>query len=535
MDSLKKSSLFAALILLACTSGSSTNNPPGGSGGGSGDGGSSAAGGSGEGGGAGDSKTGGSTRTGGKSAGGSGGSAPGGQGGTAAGGQGGTAAGGQGGATAQGGTAGTGRPVNLGKCMPPALKLTRVGKANSPMQLTQGKGDDFLLVAERDGRIQRLSNNTLGLFGDFRSSVEVQGDDGTSERGLLGLALHPNYEANGRFFVFYNRRGSDPHSTGDARAMVIAEGKRMAADKTKAEAKLTQLVVIPPANDHHIGGFLAFGRDGFLYAGLGDSGGDDNTRGVRSRNFADLRAKILRINVDAPTQKVPGNLDKPGAAPQVWAYGVRNPFRGSFDSATGDLYLGDVGEFSYEEINYVEYGKDPDRDWGWYLLNNGTTVKTGPSCGGGTSHNIQVGMEGRAAVPFFQAFPPMEFGHLPIKSIAHDGSGWSAAPCSYMKMGFACFGGNNAGCSRAVIGGVVYRGKKIPDLDGRYIYGEHVHNNVDSFIVKDGAVTCEKRLTSDLNSGATPLQGITAFGTDKDGEVYITDLAGGNIYRIDPK
>jgi len=531
MDSLKKSTLFAALTLLACTNNSSTKNSPGGNGGGSGEGGASATGGSGEGGGAGDSKAGGSTGTGGKRTGGSGGAA-GGEGGN---GTGGNPVGGQGGAMAQGGTGGTGRPANKGKCDPPGLKLTSVGRAESPMQITQGKGDDFLLVAERAGRIQRLSNNTLAVFADFRTSVETAADSGTSERGLLGLALHPNYETNGRFFVFYNRRGNDPHSQGDPRAMVIAEGKRMAADKTKAEAKLTQLLVIPPGNDHHIGGFLAFGRDGYLYAGLGDSGGDDNVRGIRSRNFADLRAKLLRINVDAPTQKVAGNLDKPGAAPQVWVYGVRNPFRGSFDSATGDLYLGDVGEFSYEEINYVEFGKDPDRDWGWYLLNDETTKKTGPSCNGRTSLQIQTGMEGLAPVPFFQSFESTIFGFRPIKSIPHDGEGWSSDPCSYMKMGFACSGGNTGTCSRAVIGGVVYRGKKMPDLDGRYIYGEHVHNNVDSFIVKDGAVTCEKRLTADLKTGATPLQGITSFGTDKDGEVYITDLAGGNIYRIDPK
>jgi glucose/arabinose dehydrogenase len=524
MFSLKNSSLFVVLALAACNNNSSTKNTNGGNGGDTGEGGASSSGGTGDGGGGGGNvDTGGNAGQAGKGAGGSGGSPVGGQGGTP---------------SQMGGTPGTGRPMvtNKGICKPPGLKLTRVGKADSPMQITQGKGDDFMLVAERNGRIQRLKNGALeGVFGNFSASVETAGDDGTSERGLLGLALHPDYETNGRFFVYYNRRDKDPYSQGAARSMVIAEGKRMAADKTKADPKLTSLLVIPAGNDHHIGGFLAVGRDGYLYAGLGDSGGDDNVRGIRSRDFSDLRAKVLRIDVDAPTRKVPGNLDKPGAAPQVWVYGVRNPFRGSFDSATGDLYLGDVGEFSYEEINYVEFGKAPDPDWGWYLLNNDTTKKQGPSCCGQTLHNIQTGMEGLAAVPFFQSFEPKSFGFLPIKSIPHDGAGSTTAECSYMMKGFACFGGNNAACSRAVVGGVVYRGKKMPDLDGRYIYGEHVQNTVDSFIVRDGAVSCEASLTADLKSAATPLQGITSFGTDKDGEVYITDLAGGNIYRIDPK
>lgn len=426
--------------------------------------------------------------------------------------------------------------MNKGICKPPAVKLTRVATAISPMQITQAKGDDFILVAERSGKIQRLKDGKLeGIFANFEPSVETAGDDQTSERGLLGLALHPDYDNNGRFFLFYNRRERDPYSEGTRAGMVIAEGKRTAADKTKAEAKLTSLVSVPAGGDHHIGGFLAFGRDGYLYAALGDSGGNDDLRGIRSRDFKDLRAKILRIDVNEPNRKVEGNLDKPDAAPQVWVYGVRNPFRGSFDSATGDLYLGDVGEFSYEEINYVEFGKKPDPDFGWYLNKTAAFKMEGANCSGVTSHNAQSGMEGLAAVPFFAHFEWKTFGHLPLKSIPHDGQGWGSAQCSWMQKGFACTGGNNAACSRAVIGGVVYRGKKIPDLDGRYIYGEHVQNTVDSLIVKDGAVTCEASLTADLKSAGTPLTGITSFGTDKDGEVYITDLKDGNIYRIDPK
>jgi glucose/arabinose dehydrogenase len=534
MFSLKKACLCVVLALAACTNNSSSDSSKGGNGGDSGEGGSSASGGT---------NGGGSGGSGGKNA--EGGKA--GQPGNPAGGSAGSTMGGQAGSTNQGGsTPSTMRPMvtNKGTCKPPGLKLTKVGTVDSPMQITQAKGDDFMLVAERSGKIQRLKNGALeGVFANYEQSVETMGEDNTSERGLLGLALHPDYDNNGRFFVYYNRRKSDPNTPGDgytAKSMVIAEGKRMAGDKTKAEPKLTPLLVVPARDDHHIGGFLAFGRDGYLYAGFGDSGGDDKVRGVLSRKFDDLHAKILRMDVDAPTKKVPGNLDKPGAAPQVWVYGVRNPFRGSFDSATGDLYLGDVGEFSFEEIDYVEFGKAPEPDFGWYLDTTDAAKKQADSCGGQTLHQTQTGMEGLGPVPAYQHFEPKIWGFLPIKTIAHDGAGSSAIQCSWMNNGFACGGynptGKSSACSRAVIGGVVYRGKKMPDLDGRYIYGEHVQNTVDSFIVKDGAVSCEASLTADLHKPAqTPLQGITSFGTDKDGEIYITDLAGGNIYRIDPK
>ena len=532
MFSPKKFSWCFALALAACASKSNSDNDGGK--GGEGDGGTSGSSGGQSGG----------NGEGGKSEAGSSGQA--GKVGSNAGGTGGVAN--QGGSPNQGGNGNVPvtRPniVNKATCAPPALKLTSVGKAASPMQVTQGKGDDFLMVAERSGKIQRLKDGKLeGLFANFEPSVRVAGDDTTSERGLLGLALHPDYENNGRFFIFYNRRENDPYSQGkssDGKSadIVIAEGKR-AADKTKAETTLKTLVVIAALGDHHIGGFLAFGRDGYLYAGLGDGGGDDQVRGVRSRAFGDLGAKILRIDINAPTRKVEGNLEKTGAAPQVWVYGVRNPFRGSFDSATGDLYLGDVGEFSYEEINYVEFGKTPDPDFGWYLSKTPADEMQGQCNNGGATqaHQVQTGMEGEAPVPYYAVFAGKKFGHLPIKTIKHDGGGEMTNACSWMGQGFACSGGNNSACSRAIIGGVVYRGKKIPDLDGRYIYGEHVKNTVDSFIVKNGAVdsACEASLTATLRAAGTPLMGITSFGTDKDGEVYITDLAGGNIYRIDPK
>jgi hypothetical protein len=253
-----------------------------------------------------------------------------------------------------------------------------------------------------------------------------------------------------------------------------------------------------------------------LYAGTGDGGGGTDAQKVGQDPTRTL-AKILRFDVDRPTQKPAGNLDMPGADMHTWAYGVRNPFRGSFDAATGDMYFGDVGEMSWEEIDWVPPGKT-GLNFGWGY---------DPSQEEGL-HKKQTGMEGTHPVPFFTALPWQPFGYLPVFEYPHDGPGWEAAPDSYMKMGFGCMGGS---CSRAVVGGVVYRGKK-PALYGRYFFGDHVKNQINSFIVEGGKATCQADVTSDLSTGGTLIQGLSAFGQDADGEVYAMDLTG-NIYRID--
>lgn len=445
---------------------------------------------------------------------------------------------GAGGAT---GTAGTGGTVNGGApgmagaggpspaspatCAPPNLKLTRIAQLDSPMALTQGGADDFLLVAERAGRIRVVKNGMpAGTFMDLQSSVDTEAfDDANTERGLQNLALHPAYADNGRFFVFYTRRSKDPFSEGAQGDIVIAEGQR-SEDPTKAKAGLTPLLVIPHGDDHHIGGMLAFGPDGFLYAATGDGGGGDQ-RGKRSWDLTDLRSKILRIDVDDVARRVPGNMTRDNAKPQVWANGTRNPFRGSFDRVTGDLYFGDVGDASYEEVNFVPPGKT-NLNFGWGF---DKSKVEGP-------HQVQTGMEGRHPMPYYTAVAWTERDELPILEYPHDGPGWQVAASSWQMKGFACLGAidDAEGCARAVIGGYVYRGQAIGQLSGRYFYGDHVRNEIRSFVVKDGALTCPHDHTSELVTPSTRLQGLTGFGEDKAGELYALDLVG-NVYRIDPR
>lgn len=407
--------------------------------------------------------------------------------------------------------------VPLAKCDPPKLKLTRVTTVDTPMALAQPQGDDRLYIVERAGRIRIFMNNNLVSAPFFDNRASVVPPAGDNERGLLGLAFHPQYKDNGRFFIFYTRRGNDPYSQGNAGDLVIAEGKRSAADPNKADPATKAIKVIRhDYDDFHNGGFLSFGPDGMLYAGTGDAGRDGYNSWdgpsltMKSGVCQDPKeplCKILRIDVENPTVRPAGNF--PNGDIHVWALGVRNPFRGSFDRLTGDLYFGDVGEASWEEINYAAAGT-ANHNWGWAFL------------------------EGDRCFPWFIPIACTKTAENPLVSYFHDGTGVMTDPASYMMMGKACMGGTNADCSRAVIGGFVYRGQKIPDLGGRYIYADHVKNQIMSLVVENGKSTCERDLTSDLKSNTTPLQGITGFGQDAVGELYVLDLFG-NVYRFDPE
>lgn len=409
----------------------------------------------------------------------------------------------------------------MSACKPPRLKLVRVATADdSPMALAQAKGDARLFVAQRTGLVRILRGGTFDTapFADLRASVLVQGNDDTTERGLLNFVLHPGFPKDNRFYVFYTRKPTDPVTpAGAAGDVVIAEGHTSAASADKADSALKILVTFPHHEDFHIGGFLAFGPDGLLWAGTGDGGGGVDAQHA-GQDPTRLYAKILRIDVDHPDQKPTGNLDKPGADPHTWAYGVRNPFRGSFDPATGDLYFGDVGESSWEEVDFVPPGKT-GLNFGWGF--DPTVQENGDQ--------KQTGMEGTHPVPWYTALPWQPFGTLPIFEYPHDGAGWSSTAKSYMGMGFACNGG---ACARAVVGGYVYRGKKVPALSGRYIFGDNPKNQINSFVVANGMATCPQDLTADLSTGDTLVQGLCSFGQDADGEVYVMDLMG-NIYRIE--
>ncbi|MEP6934719.1 MAG: PQQ-dependent sugar dehydrogenase, partial [Nitrospirota bacterium] len=288
------------------------------------------------------------------------------------------------------------------------------------------------------------------------------------ERGLLGLAFHPNHRKNGRFFVNYTRR--------DDGATVLAEYRRQNLN-LQASIEERTLMVVPQPYANHNGGMVAFGPDGLLYIGLGDggSGGDPQNR---AQNPSELLGKILRIDVDgAPPYAIPS--DNPfangGGRPEIFASGVRNPWRFSFDRETGSLWLADVGQNKWEEIDLVRLGGN----YGWRI------------------------MEGR------HCFLPEK--DCPVEGLIIPGSE---------------YGHDQGRCS--VTGGYVYRGRNLPALQGSYLYADYCSGELFAVPVWNGVVAGrEPRVLR--KSGMR----ISSFGEDEAGEMYVVDHRGG-LYRLGP-
>ncbi len=482
--------VLVCLVAVACGSdgdgGSSGTGGGGGSGGATGGAGGSAAGGSGgasggaggatggSGGTAGAGATGGTAGAGGASGGAAGsGGATGGAGGAtggsggATGGTGGTggATGGTGGATggtggATGGTGGTGGTTCGAN--PPALKLTNVGTSvgGSAVFLTSPPGDKSrLFVVRQSGQIRIIKNgtNVTTPFLDITSSVQSGG-----ERGLLGMAFHPQYATNGRFFLYYTQSASP---VGD---IVIAEYKVSTGNPDVAgTAQVQKLVQIGHStNSNHNGGMLAFGPDGYLYAGIGDGGGGGDPFKA-GQDLSTNLGKILRLNPDNPTASLPGNQQG-----LIWDWGLRNPWRFSFDRTLGDLYIGDVGQNQWEEIDFEPKGTGK-KNYGWSIME-------GTHCYNATNCN-QTGLT------------------LPVREYSH-----------------------SQGCS--VTGGYVYRGSAIPCLQGWYLYGDYCQGTIWAFRMVNGAATGNVALNITQSS-------LSSFGEDDNGELYV--LSGNQVRRID--
>ena len=356
----------------------------------------------------------------------------------------------------------------------PTLHLVATsGGFASPVAITNaGDGSGRLFVVEQAGRIRVLSKaGTVATtpFLDLRSRVSCCG-----ERGLLGLAFHPSYRTNGRFYVSYTDGGG---------ALVIAEYRRSRTNANRAVTTERRLLRIPhPGFANHNGGQLAFGPDGFLYIGTGDggSGGDPPGNG---QNRATLLGKLLRIapnvTTSTPAYRVPSTNPWAKSATirhEIWAYGLRNPWRFSFDRKTGDLWIGDVGQDRFEEIDRARR-----------------------SAGGGRGANF----------------------------------GWSQfearscfkAPCTTTGKTFplAVYEHGANGCS--VTGGYVYRGAGSPALAGRYLFGDYCSGRVWA-VSAGGAATQRPVLLQDTSLA------ISAFGQDEAGELYVADYGGGRVYRI---
>jgi glucose/arabinose dehydrogenase len=288
------------------------------------------------------------------------------------------------------------------------------------------------------------------------------------ERGLLGLAFHPKHRQNGRFFVNYTRR--------DDGATVLAEYRRQGLS-LQASTEERTLMVVPQPYANHNGGMVAFGPDGLLYIGLGDggSGGDPQNR---AQNPAELLGKILRIDVDgAPPYAIPSDnpFARAGGRPEIFASGVRNPWRFSFDRATGALWLADVGQNKWEEIDLVTRGGN----YGWRIMEGKHCFLSAKDC-----H-----VEGLI-------MPVSEYGH------------------------------DQGRCS--VTGGYVYRGRNLPALQGSYLFGDYCSGELFVVPVENGVATgSEPRLLRKSKMR------ISSFGEDETGEVYVVDHRGA-LYRLGP-
>ncbi len=336
-----------------------------------------------------------------------------------------------------------------------------------PLYLTHaGDGSGRLFIVEQAGRIRILVQERLHPtpFLDISDVVWAGG-----ERGLLGLAFHPDYSRNGRLFVSYTRQPDG--------ATVVAEYRR-GSRPDEADRKERIILTVPQPFANHNGGMIAFGPDGALYIGRGDGGGrgDPNDRG---QDPHDLLGKILRLDVDngQPYAIPAGNPYRSGdGRPEVYALGLRNPWRFSFDRETGSLWVGDVGQYAWEEVDLVVRGGN----YGWRLME-------GMHCFTPTTDCERPGL-----IP-----PILEYGH-------------EGGRCS-------------------ITGGYVYRGSSQPALTGLYLYGDYCSGEIFGARV-EAEMTPKKERNSNvlLRTGLR----ISSFGEDEAGEVYVVDHAGG-IYRVE--
>ncbi len=344
---------------------------------------------------------------------------------------------------------------------------------SAPLYLTAPPGDtDRLFIVEKGGTIRIVKGGSLlsTAFLDISALVSTG-----SEQGLLGLAFDPDYATNGRFVVHYT------DLTGNTRVSTFV---RSATDPDLADPGTGQLVLAAeqPFSNHN-GGQLVFGPDGYLYLGLGDGGSGGDPQG-RGQDLTDLLGSILRLDVRTATPyAIPPNNPFAGRTdvrPEIWSYGLRNPWRFSFDRTTGDLYVGDVGQNAWEEVDV-----SPAAQGAGKAVNFGWNIMEGRHCFGASSCD-QTGL----------ALPVLEYDHA-------------------------------QGCS--ITGGYVYRGSAIPEIRGHYFYGDYCGGWVRSLRYQAGTVVDQAQWPSLAPGGS-----ILSFGEDAAGELYVLS-SDGRVFRIIPR
>ena len=352
----------------------------------------------------------------------------------------------------------------------PALKFDR------PLWFGHdGSDKEIVYVVEQGGRIYRFENKPevaqARLFLDLSEKVLCFRNGGHNEEGLLGLAFHPNFKDNGYFFVHYSA------GTARKRRGVTARFTLSKADKTIADPASEKVIFeVDQPYGNHKGCSLLFGADGFLYASLGDGGSQQDPHN-NGQNLGTFLSKVLRIDVDkeatGKSYAIPQDnpfITRKGALPEIWAYGLRNPWRMSFDSKTGDLWAGDVGQNSWEWVVLIKKGGN----YGWALREG--------------SHKFKDGEPVDAI-----SDPIIEYGHKEGVSIT---------------------------------GGYVYRGEQQPKLQGIYFYADYGSGRLWGLKYANGKVTHAAELLDQRKMG------ISSFGTDSANELFACCFDG-KIYRIE--
>ncbi len=371
------------------------------------------------------------------------------------------------------------------------LKTVRVASGLTQPVFATHAPDDFgrIFIVELTGRIKILDLATSTVLGtaflDLSGVVSTGG-----ERGLLGLAFHPDYQSNGLFFVNYTDSSGN---TAIARYSVL--GDPATSNVADATSGSILLAIVQPFTNHN-GGWIGFGpNDGYLYIATGD-GGSFCDPGQRAQDITNqLLGKILRIDVDGGSPYViPPSNPFVGVTgdDEIWSYGLRNPFRCAFDSANGDFYIGDVGQGEVEEIDYEPAASAGGVNYGWDCMEGSQCSLASSGC---TPSGCTCGAGGLK---------------LPIHEYDHT-------------------------LGNVVTGGEVYRGCAIADLAGTYFFADEESNCIWSFRVVGGAKQDFQERTSELApDGGLNLQTISSFGTDALGEIYLCDLAGGEVFKILP-
>jgi glucose/arabinose dehydrogenase len=347
-----------------------------------------------------------------------------------------------------------------------SLRLRQVAAGfEQPLFVTHaGDGSERLFVVEQTGAIRVVADQQVlsQAFLDISERISIG-----SEQGLLGLAFHPSFEDNGRLFVNYTDTAGDT---------VVAE-YRAQGDQAEVASERVLLTIDQPFANHN-GGALAFGPDGYLYIATGDGGsaGDPEDNG---QSLDTLLGKLLRIDVDSSdgglSYAIPKDnpfVGQDGARGEIWAYGLRNPWRFSFDPVTDELWIGDVGQSALEEIDHLRTGSGANLGW---------NVTEGDACFEPASGCDRTGIE------------------MPVAQYSHE-----------------------LGCS--VTGGYVYRGRAQPDLKGVYLFSDYCSGTIwglDAAKPRAGVETL-------LETG----RAVSSFGVDESGELYLTDLSSGGLFLI---